>query len=121
MKKLIDAVIEDLKKGFEQGDYTVLEELLKNVPFINLVHSLPEEEWNKHKPSHDYFSIVHQGYNKEVMREEVQIHGGENANIFLIKTDEGFVIDVYGQNDLENTMTVWEDDIAPLNQSDEIN
>lgn len=62
-----------------------------------------------------YFEIVHSGYQKELGREEIQIHGGENSNIFLIKTDEGFVVDVYGQNDLIDTMAIFED---TLNEND---
>lgn len=45
---VIDAVIEQLKKDFEVGDYTVLDELLGFVPINNLIHSLPEEEWPKY-------------------------------------------------------------------------
>jgi hypothetical protein len=56
-----------------------------------------------------YFEIVSQGYNKDLGREEIQVHGGENANIFLIKTDEGFIVDVYGQNDLIDTLAIFED------------
>jgi hypothetical protein len=48
---LIDAVIEDLKKGFAIGDYTVLDELLGFVPTENLIESLPEDEWSKFKTS----------------------------------------------------------------------
>jgi hypothetical protein len=62
-----------------------------------------------------YFKIVHSGYQKGIEREEIQVHGGANANIFLIKTDEGFVIDVYGQNDLIDTMAIFED---TLNEND---
>ena len=46
-QKVVDAVIDDLKKGFVYGDYTVLEELLSFVPITNLIHSLPEEDWEK--------------------------------------------------------------------------
>ena len=46
-EKLIDAVITDLKNGFEMGDYTVLGELLEMLPEENLIKSLPEEQWNK--------------------------------------------------------------------------
>jgi hypothetical protein len=61
-----------------------------------------------------YFEIMKQGWDEELQREEIQIHGGENANIFLIKTEEGFVIDVYGtNNDDPETMTIWEDDLSP--------
>jgi hypothetical protein len=61
----------------------------------------------------NYFEIMHSGYQKNLLREEIQIHGGENANIFLIKTDEGFVVDVYGQNDIFDTMSIFEDDLNP--------
>lgn len=44
---LVDAVIEDLKKGFELGDYTVLDELLKFLPWEILKGSLPENQWEK--------------------------------------------------------------------------
>lgn len=46
-EKLVDRVIEELKKDFEQEDYTVLDELLHFIPIVNLIQSLPEEEWNK--------------------------------------------------------------------------
>jgi hypothetical protein len=48
-QKLVDAVIEDLKKSFELGDYTVLDELLMMIPRENLIQALPEEEWNKYR------------------------------------------------------------------------
>ena len=48
-QQLIDAVIDDLKKGFEYGDYTVLDELLHFIPKKNLVQALPEEEWKKYE------------------------------------------------------------------------
>jgi hypothetical protein len=64
----------------------------------------------------NYFQILNQGYNKSLEREEIQIHGGENANIFLIKTNEGFIVDVYGQNDHVGTLTVWEDDLNPVEE-----
>lgn len=46
-QELVDEVIEDLKKGFEAGDYTVLDEILKRVPRKVLINSLPEEKWQK--------------------------------------------------------------------------
>lgn len=45
---VIDAVIEQLKKDFEQGDFTVLDELLGFIPINNLIQSLPEEQWTKY-------------------------------------------------------------------------
>ncbi|MCK9543601.1 MAG: hypothetical protein M0R03_16405 [Novosphingobium sp.] len=62
-------------------------------------------------PEPIYFHVVKSGWNGELQRQEVQIHAGENANIFLIKNDQGFIVDVYGQNDLVESMTIWEDDI----------
>jgi hypothetical protein len=65
----------------------------------------------KSKP---YFEITSSGYNKELEREEIQIHAGENGNVFLFKTPEGFVIDIYNQMENIDSLTVWEDDLSPL-------
>lgn len=46
---LIDAVIEELKRDIESGDYTVLEELLSFIPSRKLIGSLPEEQWSNFK------------------------------------------------------------------------
>jgi len=48
----------------------------------------------------EYFNIVSSGYNNDLHREEIQIHAGNNGNIFIIKIDTGFIINVYGQNDI---------------------
>jgi len=48
-QEIVDAVIDDLKKGFEYGDYTVLEELLFFIPRKNLIQALPEEQWSEFK------------------------------------------------------------------------
>ena len=71
------------------------------------------KRWVEHqtKPDDGYFKIKSQGYNHELQREEVQIHAGENGNVFLIKTHEGFIVDVYSQEDHHSTMTVWEEDL----------
>jgi len=68
----------------------------------------------------NYFAINAQGWNKGLEREEVQVHCGENGNLFLIKTDEGFIIDMYdvGGNNI-HTATIWEDDINPLVDDEE--
>lgn len=63
------------------------------------------------KPDDGYFKIKSQGYNHELQREEVQIHAGENGNVFLIKTEKGFIVDVYSQQDQYATMTIWEKDL----------
>lgn len=111
---LIDAVIDDLKKGFAVGDYTVLDELLNKLPIKTLVQSLPEEDWDKYKElNNSYFELMHQDYYEDAGREEIQIHCGENGSVFLFQDGDklGFIVDVYGQNDLVDTMTVWEDDM----------
>lgn len=71
---------------------------------INSIDEVKNEPFN-------YFKVIKNGYNDEIKREEVQIHGGENANILLVKTDDGFTINVYSQSDLHSTMTIWEEDI----------
>lgn len=71
-------------------------------------------------PEPIYFHVVKSGWDGELQRQEVQIHAGENANIFLIKNDQGFIVDVYGQNDLVESMTIWERDIeAEIDEEDE--
>jgi hypothetical protein len=66
-----------------------------------------------------YFKIIKQGFNDELKREEIQVHCGENANLFLIKTNEGFIVDVYNQDENVNTMTVWEDDLTPIEDDED--
>lgn len=121
-QQLVDAVIEDLKKGFEKGDYTVLDELLNMLPVKKLVQALPEEDWQVYDElNNSYFEVMHQDFNEEAQREEIQIHAGENGNVFLFQDGDklGFIIDVYGQNDLADSMTVWEDDLNPSFDEDE--
>ena len=111
---LVDAVIEDLKKGFELGDYTVLDELLNMLPVKKLVQALPEEEWEKYKDlNNSYFEVMRQDFNEDAGREEIQIHAGENGNVFLYQDGDklGFIVDAYGQNDLVDSMTIWEEDM----------
>jgi len=111
---LVDAVIEDLKKGFAVGDYTVLDELLNKLSIKKLVNALPEEEWDRFKDlNNSYFEVMYQDYYEDAGREEIQIHCGENGSVYLKQDGDklGFIIDVYGQNDLVDTMTVWEEDL----------
>jgi hypothetical protein len=70
-------------------------------------------------PNNLYFELMAIGKNDSLQREEIQIHAGENGNIMIVKTDEGFVIDVYGQNDIVDTMAVWEDTLNPLEDNDD--
>ena len=68
----------------------------------------------------DYFKIIHRGWCKASQREEIQIHAGQHGNIILYQDGDklGFIIDVYGENDIADTMTVWEDDLNPEEESD---
>lgn len=58
----------------------------------------------------NYFEIISQGYNENLQREEIQIHAGENYNVWLIKTEEGFIIDLYDQEDHLDSIPVWDED-----------
>lgn len=113
-QKLIDAVIESLKTDVLAGDVTVLEELLGFIEKDKLVQSLPEEQWSLYRSSSDYFNIRATGFNPDIDREEIEINCGENGKLMIYKTDEGFVVDAYGQEDCVKTMTVWEEDINPI-------
>ena len=113
-QNLVDAVIESLKADILAGDVTVLEELLNKLSIKTLVQSLPEEQWDEFKElNSSYFEIMRQDFCEDSRREEIQIHAGENGNIFIFQDDGklGFIIDVYGQNDHHDTMQVWEEDL----------
>jgi len=44
---LVNAVISELENDLSNGDQTVLDELLKHIPWEILKHSLPEEMWGR--------------------------------------------------------------------------
>jgi len=44
---LIDEVIKNIKSDIENGDETVLDELLRMIPKKNLIESLAEERWSE--------------------------------------------------------------------------
>jgi len=120
-QQLVDAVIEDLIKGFEKGDYTVLDELLNMLPVKKLVQALPEEDWQVYDElNNSYFEVMHQDFNEDAGREEIQIHAGENGNVIIYQDADklGFIVDVYGQNDHVDSMTVWEEDLNPEDDPD---
>ncbi len=120
-QQLVDAVIEDLIKGFEKGDYTVLDELLNMLPVKKLVQALPEEDWQVYDElNNSYFEVMHQDFNEDAGREEIQIHAGENGNVIIYQDADklGFIVDVYGQNDHVDSMTVWEEDLNPKDDPD---
>jgi hypothetical protein len=68
-----------------------------------------------------YFKVVHTGFCKASQREEIQIHAGKHGNILIYQDGDklGFIVDVYGENDVVDTMTVWEDDLTPLPDEDD--
>jgi hypothetical protein len=49
MSKLIDAVLEQIKKDVAEGDMTSVEELLRYTPEVALLGYLPEEQWADHQ------------------------------------------------------------------------
>jgi hypothetical protein len=48
MNKLIDAVLEQIKKDVANEDLTAVEELLRFLPPHRLRNYLPEEQWAAH-------------------------------------------------------------------------
>lgn len=68
----------------------------------------------------NYFKINKQGWDDGLQREEVQIYCGENGNLMVVKTPEGYVVDAYDvDGELINTMAIWEDDINPPSDEDD--
>ena len=61
----------------------------------------------------NYFEIKSTGFNEYSQREEIQINCGENGVLYLFKTDEGFIVDVYNQDDNVSTLAVFETDLEP--------
>lgn len=75
---------------------------------------MPNTEPKLKVESDDYFKVTHTGFCKDAEREEVRIHAGENGNIVLFQDGDklGFIVDVYGQTDHVDSMTIWEEDLA---------
>jgi hypothetical protein len=48
MDKLIDVVLEQIKKDVAEGDMTSIEELLRNTSEVTLLAYLPEDQWAEH-------------------------------------------------------------------------
>lgn len=67
----------------------------------------------------NYFDIITDGWDKDTQREQVEINCGENGKLLLVKTDEGIVIDLYGQNELVHTAAIFEDDMKGDDEDDE--
>ena len=60
-----------------------------------------------------YFQIIQTGFEKGLQREEVEINCGENGKIMIYQDADklGFIVDVYGQNDHIDSLTIWEEDL----------
>jgi len=113
----------DLETGDTQDLYPMYVDVIENVRLTD--GSIVREVRFCQRPNvqqegepefdNDYFKIVHRGWCKASQREEIQIHAGQHGNIFLYQDGDklGFIIDVYGENDIADTMTVWEDDLNP--------
>jgi hypothetical protein len=71
---VIDKLIEQIKQDIEQGDTTVLAELLGFVPDINLIQGLPEEKWCDEDNEIDLFEHY------KLLPEEVQVILGKFDN-----------------------------------------
>ena len=43
----------------------------------------------------------------------IEIECGKNGHVFLIRTDQGMIVDVYanGNDDLVDTMAIWDEDL----------
>jgi hypothetical protein len=48
MNKLINAVLEQIRRDVNNGDMTSIEELLRYTPDVALLGYLPEEQWVDH-------------------------------------------------------------------------
>jgi hypothetical protein len=63
-QKLVDEVIENIKKDIAMGDYTVLDELLHFIPRKNLIQSLSEERWKTYETQSNW-SEIHDDFEDE--------------------------------------------------------
>lgn len=46
-QRLLDRVVEVIRRDIDGGDYSAVEELISFCPQENLIQSLPEEEWKQ--------------------------------------------------------------------------
>jgi hypothetical protein len=98
--------------NFNAGSIAVKVENVRELS--DFEYQLMSDIFSDTKRQKNYFEIVQAGYNEGLDREELQVHCGENGNMMIVKTPEGFVVDIYKQDDHVDTMSVWEDDLSPL-------
>ena len=55
-----------------------------------------------------YFKII-----PGIDPDRIEIECGKNGHVFLIRTDQGMIVDVYanGNDDLVDTMAIWDEDL----------
>ena len=113
MKDLLKDLTEQAKELIALGDSREKARGCGMMEVIKAVEAASRIPQKDNRPN--YFDIVNQGWNTGLEREEIQVHCGENGNLMIIKTEEGYIVDAIdvGGNNI-NTMCVWEDDINPL-------
>lgn len=118
MKDLLKDLTEQAKELIALGDSREKAQGCGMMEVIKAVEAASRIPQKDNRPN--YFAIVNQGWNTGLEREEIQVHCGENGNLMIIKTEEGYIVDAIdvGGNNI-NTMCVWEDDINPLTDDED--
>lgn len=75
--------------------------------------SIAFRRWLESNVQKNYFKVTHSGFCKDAQREEVRIHAGEHGHIVIHQDNDqlGFIIDVYGQDDIVDSLCIWEEDL----------
>jgi hypothetical protein len=70
-------------------------------------------KWLECNVQKDYFKVTHSGFCEDAQREEIRIHAGEHGHIVIYQDNDqlGFIIDIYGQDDIVNSLCIWEEDL----------
>jgi hypothetical protein len=105
MTELFDELREQAQELIDLGDSHEKREGYGMMKVLDALTTIT----GKFCPEPIYFHLISSGWNGDVQRQEVEINAGDNGKIMIVKTDEGFVIDVYGQNDIVDTLAIWED------------
>ncbi len=62
-----------------------------------------------------YFKIINNSFNKKFQGEEINIRGGVNANISIVKIENCFIICFYNQaRNFTRTTVVWEHELVKV-------
>ena len=57
MQKLIDAVVEQIRRDVSSGDLTAVEELIRTLDYDRLLNFLPEDQWINHPREEDHGQV----------------------------------------------------------------